>query len=165
MGANRWNDAMIPISGLYESHLTVADLNTSIDFYRDVVGLELAHTIPERHVAFFWVGGRERSMLGLWSTHSTPIRLHIAFSVTLEDLVRSVSVLRSKGVTPRAGGHGPELDEPIVFPWMPAASVYFDDPDGHSLEYISILPDAPRPDLGGTVKLSEWRQMIRAEAG
>jgi hypothetical protein len=42
---------------------------------------------------------------------------------------------------------------------MPAASVYFDDPDGHSLEYISVLPDAPRPDLSGRVKLSEWRLM------
>lgn len=39
---------MIPISGLYESHLTVSDLDRSISFYRDVVGLELAHTIPGR---------------------------------------------------------------------------------------------------------------------
>jgi lactoylglutathione lyase len=26
---------MIPVSGLYESHLTVADLDRSIAFYRD----------------------------------------------------------------------------------------------------------------------------------
>ncbi|MFC7551282.1 VOC family protein [Pseudoroseomonas wenyumeiae] len=156
---------MIPVSGLYESHLTVGDLEKSIAFYRDIVGLELAHTVPERHAAFFWIGGKERSMLGLWSIHSSPIRLrlHIAFSATLEDVVRSVEVLRAKGVTPRAGGSGPEIDEPIVFPWMPAASVYFNDPDGHSLEYISILPDTPRPDLTGTMKLSEWRRMARSE--
>ena len=56
---------MICIQGLYETHLTVTDLERSIDFYRDIVGLELAHTIPERNVAFFWIGSRETSMLGL----------------------------------------------------------------------------------------------------
>lgn len=149
---------MIPISGLYESHLTVSDLDRSISFYRDVVGLELAHTLPSRNAAFFWIGGREQSMLGLWSVHSSPIRLrsHIAFRTELEQVRKSVAVLRSKGITPRAGGGGPELDEPVVFPWMPAASVYFDDPDGHSLEYIAILPDPPRPDMQGRVPLSVW---------
>jgi catechol 2,3-dioxygenase-like lactoylglutathione lyase family enzyme len=53
---------MVPISSLYEAHLTVSDLESSIDFYRDVVGLQLAHRLPQRHAAFFWVGGRERSM-------------------------------------------------------------------------------------------------------
>jgi catechol 2,3-dioxygenase-like lactoylglutathione lyase family enzyme len=163
MNRTQQEKAMIPVSGLYESHLTVADLERSIAFYRDIVGLELAHTMPKRHAAFFWVGGKERSMLGLWSIHTSPVRLrlHIAFSVTPEDVVRSVEVLRSKGVAPLAGGSGPEIDEPIVFPWMPAASVYFNDPDGHSLEFISILPDTPRPDMSGTMKLSEWRQMAR----
>jgi len=151
----------VPVTGLYESHLTVSDLARSIEFYRDVVGLELAHTVPKRHAAFFWVGGRDRSMLGLWSIHGSPIRLrlHIAFQTELEQVIRSVEVLRSKGIVPRRGGGGPETDEPIVFPWMPAASIYFDDPDGHSLEYISILPDMARLDLSGTVKLSEWRAM------
>lgn len=151
---------MVPIKRLYESHLTVSNLSRSIDFYRDVVGLELAHTVPERHAAFFWVGGRDQSMLGLWSVHSSPIRvrLHIAFQVELDEVVRSVGVLRSKGITPRDGGGGPEIDEPIVFPWMPAASVYFDDPDGHSLEYIAILADSPKPEMRGTIKLSEWQR-------
>lgn len=153
---------MIPISGLYESHLTVSDLDRSIEFYRDVVGLELAHTVPKRHAAFFWVGGREKSMLGLWCIHSSPVRLrlHIAFSTTLDAVISSLDVLRSRGIVPRNGGGGPEIDEPVVFPWMPAASVYFDDPDGHSLEYISILSDDPQPDLPGTVTLSEWRARI-----
>jgi catechol 2,3-dioxygenase-like lactoylglutathione lyase family enzyme len=88
---------MIPVSGLYESHLTVSDLDKSIEFYRDVVGLELAHTVPKRH-AFFWIGGRERSMLGLWSIHSSPVRLrlHIAFTATLDDVIRSVGSSRPR---------------------------------------------------------------------
>jgi catechol 2,3-dioxygenase-like lactoylglutathione lyase family enzyme len=152
---------VIPISGLYESHLTVADLDRSIAFYRDVVGLELAHTVPSRHAAFFWIGGRERSMLGLWCIHTSPLRLrlHIAFATELEQVRKSVAFLRSKGIVPRSGGGGPELDEPTVFPWMPAASVYFDDPDGHSLEYIAILPHPARPDMPGRMTLSAWEAM------
>ena len=45
---------------------------------------------------------------------------------------------------------------PIVFPWMPAASVFFDDPDGNVLEYIAMLPDPPRPEPG-PVSWSEWQ--------
>ncbi|MFA1671710.1 VOC family protein [Rhizobium mongolense] len=154
---------MISITGLYESHLTVSDLDRSIDFYRDVVGLELAHTIPDRHVVFFWVGGRDRSMLGLWSIHRSPIntRMHVAFQTTLDQIIRSPQYLRSKGITPRGFGGKPEIDEPVVFPWMPAASVYFDDPDGHSLEYISILPEAARPDIPGVTSWTEWQRSTR----
>ena len=154
---------MIPIEGLYETHLTVSDLDRSIAFYRDVVGLEFAYAVPARQAAFFWIGSRARSMLGLWSIGGSPLRLrlHIAFSATLEDVVQAVGALKARGITPRRGGGGPEIDEPVVIPWMPAASVYFDDPDGHSLEYISILPEAPRPDLPGRLPLSEWRRVSR----
>ena len=58
--------APAPLSGLFETHLAVASLDASIAFYRDVVGLELACRIDDRRAAFFWIGGRGRSMLGLW---------------------------------------------------------------------------------------------------
>jgi hypothetical protein len=38
---------------------------------------------------------------------------------------------------------------------MPAASVYFKDPDGHLLEYIARLPGAPQPERG-VVPWNEW---------
>lgn len=77
--------SVVPINGLFEAHLTVSDLDRSVVFYRDVLGLELAHRIPSRHAAFFWIGSRGGAMLGLWSIHSSPMsmRLHIAFQVTL----------------------------------------------------------------------------------
>lgn len=155
---------MIPIAGLYESHLTVSDLSRSIVFYRDLVGLELAHTLPDDRAAFFWVGGRHRSMLGLWAIHGSPVRIrsHIAFATELDEVIGSVARLRAAGLVPRCGGGGPETDQPVVFPWMPAASVYFDDPDGNSLEYISLLPQPARPELSGTVLLSEWSTMNAA---
>ena len=57
---------MIPIRELFETHLTVSDLERAKKFYSDVLGLELAQEFPERDVAFFWLGGRGTSMLGLW---------------------------------------------------------------------------------------------------
>jgi catechol 2,3-dioxygenase-like lactoylglutathione lyase family enzyme len=150
--------ATVTPKGLFEAHLTVADLERSIAFYRDIVGLDLAHTVAARHAAFFWIGGRGKTMLGLWSIHTSPLRmrLHVAFELELADVVASVNRLRQAGVTPRHGRDGSPVDEPVVIGWMPAASVYFDDPDGHSLEYIAMLDDAPRPDVGWT-SLSAWR--------
>jgi predicted enzyme related to lactoylglutathione lyase len=48
---------LLPPHGLFEVHLTVRDLDRAIAFYRNVVGLELAHVLPERQVAFVWIGG------------------------------------------------------------------------------------------------------------
>ncbi len=150
--------SIVPIRGLFEAHLTVSDLERSIAFYRDVLGLPLAHRIPARQVAFFWVPTSDRGMLGLWSIGTSPLRmrLHIAFDVALAQVFESVSALRRAGLTPRSGDGAP-VKEPIVLAWMPAASVYFDDPDGHSLEFISMLNEAPRPELG-QVSWSEWRR-------
>jgi len=60
------------IDRLFEAHLIVADLDASIAFYRDRLGLELAHVVPERRAAFFWVGARGDSMLGLWQGGAGP---------------------------------------------------------------------------------------------
>ena len=108
---------MIPIQGLWETHLTVRDLDRSITFYRDVVGLTLAHRVPERHAAFFWIGPPRHAMLGLWSIHTSPIamRLHYAFQVSLDDVVASVAALRLAGLQPLSGD-GVPIEEPVVGP-------------------------------------------------
>jgi lactoylglutathione lyase len=150
--------SIVPITGLYEAHLTAQDLDRSIAFYRDVLGLPLAHVVRERGAAFFWVPEPGIGMLGLWSSGTAPLqmRLHIAFRVGLDAIEASVAALRRAGLTPH-NGNGTPIDEPVVLAWMPAASVYFEDPDGHSLEFIAMLPDAPRPELG-RVSLSRWRE-------
>jgi catechol 2,3-dioxygenase-like lactoylglutathione lyase family enzyme len=151
--------AVVPIQGLWETHLTVSNLDRSIAFYRDVIGLELAHTVPERGAAFFWIGQPRQAMLGLWSLGTSPLflRLHFAFQVSLPTVIASVAALRKAGLKPRSGGRVP-IDEPEVIAWIPAASVYFDDPDGHSLEYIAMLAEPPRPDLD-RLPLSQWHAM------
>jgi lactoylglutathione lyase len=146
---------MIPIRDLFESHLTVSDLRRSMAFFDDVLGLEIAQVFPDRKVAFYWIGGRGRSMLGLWEvgTGPQPLSLHIAFRVDLPDLLRASESLRAANVTPLDFAGNPTA-EPVVFAWMPAASLFFKDPDGNLLEFLSMLPDSPKPNLG----VIDWRQ-------
>jgi lactoylglutathione lyase len=157
--AGRW--VMIPIHGIFETHLLVRDLARSVAFYRDVLGLPLATEVPERRAAFVWVGGEGNAMLGLWET-SAPIgmRLHFAFAVRAEDVLASVDALKAAGVAP-LGFHGEPTDEPVVLGWMPAVAVYFRDPDGHSLEFIGMLPAPGRPERG-VVRWSEWQRITGA---
>jgi lactoylglutathione lyase len=145
-----------PIHGLFESHLTVSDLDRSVRFYSEVVGLPVALEIPARGAAFFWVGGPGRSMLGLWSLGSAPLglSLHVAFQVSLDQLLEAPRRLEAKGVTPRSFFDEP-TSEPSVIAWMPAATLYFRDPDGHQLEYLAMLDARPLPDEG-IVTWSAW---------
>jgi lactoylglutathione lyase len=137
------------VRGLFETHLTVADLTRSVAFYRDTVGLAVALEVPERGAAFHWIGQPGKAMLGLWSIGSAPMgmRLHIAFAMTLADVHAAPDALKAQGVQPLSF-FGEPANEPSVIGWMPAAAVYFRDPDGHMLEYIAMLDGPPEPQLG-----------------
>ena len=147
------SESMTSIGRLFEAHLVVADLEASMAFYRDRLGLELAHVVPASRAAFFWVGARGDSMLGLWQGGAGPQKTttHIAFATTAEDVLKAPQRLQSAGIA-ALDFHGRPTDEPIVLAWMPAAAVYFLDPDGHLLEYIAMLEGEPRPEEG----LVEW---------
>ena len=146
----------VPIRGLFEAHLAVADLGRSVAFYRDIVGLPVALEILERGAAFFWVVEPGQAMLGLWSLGSMPmgLRLHVAFDTALADVLAAPARLRQQGVEPLSFFGAPTA-EPSVLAWIPAAAVYFLDPDGHQLEYLAMLDAEPRLELG-IVPWSEW---------
>ena len=148
--------ASVPVCGLFETHLTVSDLSRSVAFYRDVVGLSLALEAPERGAALFWLGEPGEAMLGLWSLGSAPIglSLHVAFRASLDDVLGACDRLRTLGVTPLSF-FAAETTEPSVIGWMPAAAVYFRDPDGHLLEYLTMLEETPRFDAG-ILPWSQW---------
>ncbi|HYX52608.1 MAG TPA: VOC family protein [Candidatus Limnocylindrales bacterium] len=151
--------------GLFESHLHVADLERAMAFYGDVLGLQPGFTDMERRAALYWVGADKKSMLGVWEkppwaqgkSATLPTPQHIAFQISLEDLTTAIQRVKQRGLQ-LTNFFGAVTDEPSVFAWMPAASIYFNDPDGHSLELIALLAEEPAPEIG-VVSLTEWNTL------
>ena len=154
--------------GLFEAHLDVTDLDRSIEFYVTMLGLEVArrgdvdasrtdaHSRDARRFALLWIGGPGRAMLGLWER--PPERVvpqHLAFEVGLDELRSLAIAMDGQGVELRDFFQQPTT-VPTVFGFIPAASLYFDDPDGHVIELLAPLDERARPELGA-VAWSDWR--------
>lgn len=146
------------IKCLYETHLEVSNLEKSIEFY-EKIGIKLVNKIEARRVAFFFIG-EQNQMLGLWETEKgKEVKTgHFAFGVNLDDLEKSIDWLKEKGILPTENFFGRKPIEPIVHTWMPAASVYFNDPDNNSLEFITLLDNEP-VKTNNAPYLSEWKEM------
>lgn len=146
------------IKGLYETHIYVENLERSINFYKDVLGLTFCHYEEKRRIAFFWIGQPKQAMLGLWEKPKEQIeQRHFAFESTVEDVVNhAVPFLKERNLKPynflKDG-----TDRPMVFAWMPAVAIYFDDPDGHILEFIAILNGEGKPEPG-VISYEEWME-------
>ena len=135
------------IKGLYETHLNVENLEKSVAFYTNVLKLKQCRFEEERRLAFFWIGEDKQAMLGLWETPKEEIDLrHFAFECDAE-WIRHESVNFLKSHKLNFWNFLQENNEiPMVFCWVPAISIYFNDPDGHYLEFIGILPGEPKSD-------------------
>jgi len=126
-------------------------------FYGEMLGLELAAQINEPRVAFYWLGGPGKSMLGLWEVGAGPQRLtlHVAFSSSIKEVLEAPKRLREMQIQPLDFARNP-TEEAVVIGWMPAAVVYFHDPDENLLELVAMLPERPRPKLG-VVPWKQWK--------
>lgn len=145
------------IKGLYETHVQVSDLQKSIQFYTEVLGLKLAHIDENRPIAFLWIGDHKESMLGLWEQKENLQPRHFAFSADKNDILNySVEFLQNKNLQPYNFLKN-ESVQPMVFAWMPALAIYFNDPDGNQLEFISVLEGDGKPELG-VVSYEEWME-------
>jgi lactoylglutathione lyase len=143
---------------LYEAHLPVADTDVARRFYIDVIALQFGHHDSTRDIIFLYAGSDRQSMLGLWGPSTTRGRdfheCHLAFRVSLPELLTAGKRLNEAGIETHSFG-GEKTNEPSVIGWMPSAQLYFRDPDGHALELIALLDDAPDSSFVGC--LSEWR--------
>ena len=158
------------VTGLFETHLQVKNLERSMEFYEKILGLELGMKEQVRRVAFYWIGGQGKTALGLWenppwvsegNTGGQIITQHFAFEIDLADLGRALAGMKQRGIELR-NFFGQATDVPSVFGWFPVASIYFNDPDGHLLEFLAKLPGKSRPEIG-VVSLDEWNRLNQSQ--
>lgn len=123
---------MVPIRGIYEVAIRVKDLPRAEAFYRDVLGLEVGRRDGRRNWLFLWAGGRAGMVVLQEDAGEWPVQ-HFAFTVGAADIERAAETLRARGVA---------VEGPVPIGWMAARSVYFADPDGHSLELCAPAESA-----------------------
>ena len=120
---------MIPIISVYEVAIRVRDLKNAEAFYRDVMGLQFGLRDQKRNWLFMRAGGAA-GMVVLQEDRGEWPSQHFAFAVKDSELERAAALLKEKGVN---------IIGPVFHDWMPGRSVYFEDPDGHSLELFASL--------------------------
>lgn len=150
------------IQALYHTGFIVSDLERSLAFYRDLLGMRVER--PPTELVGEWIsavvgyeGARIRSAyVGIGDGHSIELiqylspypkpsagadraRIGAAHAGMLVDDVRAwYDKLRSAGVTVT----GPPALRDVAFPWARYA-IYFQDPDGNWLEFAERGPKPP----------------------
>ena len=119
---------MLPITGLYEIAIRVKNLARAESFYKDVLGLEEGLRDDRRNWLFLRAGG-DAGMVVLQEDKGDWPQQHFAFAVSPDQITQAAATLKEAGVA---------VSEPVYHEWMKGISVYFDDPDGHSLELLAL---------------------------
>lgn len=115
---------MVDIKGVYEVAVRVKDLSLAEAFYREILGLEEGLRDERRKWLFLRAGGDAGMVVLQEDKGEWPVQ-HFAFVVDYAHIDSAAKSLQSRGIAV----HGPVFHE-----WMPATSLYFQDPDGHDLE-------------------------------
>ena len=130
-----------------ELGLRVTDLPRAVAFYQEVLGLEIVRAYP---TIVFLKAGELDSPLGrgghpqLLVLFDRKVQLdialttvdHFAFEIPLEQYPTERERLQQMGL---------EVTERIwqgEYAWLQARSVFFDDPDGNTIEFIAHDPNA-----------------------
>lgn len=145
---------MLRTHGIAHFTLPVSDMERSIAFYTDILGLELVRGSPRLS---FLRSGKDHIVLA--KTDAGPLasagardsrEVHQAFIVESRDLEESVEFLRRSGVDVI---YQDERGDGSVFQ---GRSAYFYDPDKNILEIIDLAASAYRPltKLSGATRTS-----------
>ena len=119
---------MKEIQGLFEIAIPVTNLKESQEFYGKILGFEPGINDDERRWLFLYTPGR-KGMVVLQETSESFAKFHFALKV--QDLDSAAERLRDRGIVTSPVRH---------HKWMNAKSIYFQDPNGHDLEFISLNP-------------------------
>ena len=152
---------MVLHHGFYEVFLPVTDVQRAVTFYVEKLGFQPGYQESPSRALLLYDDGGTRSMLGLFHVDAVERRHHISFRMLEQDVDQMIPYLAQRGIEAvhpsRDRVQGP-MREPIVHGWMPAAAVYFRDPDEHLLELIADLAGPKRPEVL-YCSLSEWRTL------
>jgi predicted enzyme related to lactoylglutathione lyase len=121
---------------LGQLHISVRDVERSVAFYRDVLGLPHLFTVPGQPMAFF-ASGQVRLYLGVPEDPSFRSQCVLYFNV--DDIDAEVARLRGLDVEVRDEPHVVHRDGTNEL-WMAG----FTDPDGHHLILIQERPQTDR---------------------
>ncbi len=123
------------INGLHQVALTTADLECSINFYRDVLGLPLIANFDPPGLAFFNTGNVRLSIQKVDKVEATSSVLYFR----VPDIELAVEALKKDSIDLEQEPEVVFRDEPGQFgeagedEWM----AFFRDPDGHLLAFAS----------------------------
>jgi catechol 2,3-dioxygenase-like lactoylglutathione lyase family enzyme len=118
----------IPVTGVNELVLEVLDLEESVRFYTEVLGLPLVERWDNRDAV--WVMAGDRTRIGLWRPQvglaggRGGVHVHYALHLPEESYDAAVERLR---------GNGLDVQEE-VFEEDRGRAAYVTDPDGHVVE-------------------------------
>jgi catechol 2,3-dioxygenase-like lactoylglutathione lyase family enzyme len=113
-------------------HVSCTDLERSIAFYRDALGIPFLFQVPGQPMAFFDCDGVR---LYLGKPESAAFRSQPVLYFRVEDLDDAYRALTERGV--------PFVDEPHLIATMPDHELwmaFFKDPDGANLALMSERP-------------------------
>ena len=115
----------IPVTGISELVLEVADLERAKEFYAEVLGLRVMSESDERT----WLKVGARTRVGLWTPQvgiaggQGGAHVHFAMHIAAEDYAAAVEQLRERGHDP----HEENFEEN-------GRAAYVTDPDGNVVE-------------------------------
>ena len=116
------------------AHISVTDINTSVAFYRDVLGIPLLFQVPGMPMAFF-ASGDVRLYLGV--PESPEFRSKVVLYFTVTDIDAEYERLRDQhGLSFTGEPRGPPRRSGQL--WMTFTS----DPDGH---WIGLMQQRGAP--------------------
>lgn len=113
------------VGALGQIHISVRDLDRSIQFYRDVLGIRFLFQVPGQPMAFFQAGD-VRLYLGTPETPEFASKCVLYFRV--DDLDAEYNRLSGEGVAFLDVPHRVSRDDTGEL-WM----VFLTDPDGHQI--------------------------------
>jgi catechol 2,3-dioxygenase-like lactoylglutathione lyase family enzyme len=130
---------MPDVTGIKETCLTVADVDRSESFYRELFGFKVldgdarfrALNVAETHVLLLFAEGQSKNPMpipgGVIPPHDAHGQSHVAFAISA-DQVEAWKARLAECQVP--------VESIVTWP-RGGTSVYFRDPDGHLLELIT----------------------------